>query len=77
MKAKRVTVLLFVTVISLLTIFLVVLMDDTVLAADNSGEQMLQNRNLYWMAPESMVVTTRTYSGSRILQDELEPMEAV
>ncbi len=42
MKAKKVTVLMFLTVISLLTIFLVVLLDDTVLAADFSTEPWIQ-----------------------------------
>ena len=44
MKAKKITLLMFLTVISLLTIFLIVLLDDTVLAAEfnhESGNQEL------------------------------------
>jgi len=38
MKARKVTLLMFLTVISLLTIFLVVLLDDNVLAAGPTSE---------------------------------------
>ena len=38
MKAKKVTLLMVLTVISLLTIFLVLLLDDTVLAAECNQE---------------------------------------
>lgn len=55
MKAKRVTLLLFVTVISLLTMFLVVLLDDKVLAGSGSEDQLLPNLNLYQMEPQGMV----------------------
>ncbi len=40
MKAKKVTLLMVLTVISLLTIFLVLLLDDTVLAAEGNHESV-------------------------------------
>ncbi len=53
MKTKKITLLLMLAVISLLTIFLVVLLDDSVLAADDPGsrgEQILTCRILIWRA---------------------------
>ncbi len=40
MRGRKVTLLLFLTVISLLTMFLVVLLDDTALAADDNPKPM-------------------------------------
>ncbi len=40
MKAKKVTLLMVLTVISLLTIFLVLLLDDNVLAAEPNHESV-------------------------------------
>ncbi len=77
MKARKVTLLLFLTAISLLTIFLVVLLDDTVLAADDTNNQMLPNVNLPDVPAEVMVVSKPTTSGARFLQDELKPLKAV
>ena len=77
MKAKKVTLLLLVTTISLLTIFLVVLLDDTVLASNDSGDQMLPNLNLYQRSPEGMVATNQTCPETRLWRDEPQLMEAV
>ncbi len=50
MKAKKVTVLMFLTVISLLTIFLVLLLDDTVLAAESSAESGMRKTTVTELA---------------------------
>ena len=76
MNAKRVTLLLFVTAISLLTIFLVVLLDDTVLAGNNSEYQLLRNLNLYQMEPQGMVATNQLRPQNN-LRHEPEPLEVV
>ncbi len=77
MKTKKITIFLFLTVISLLTMFLVVLLDDTVLATADSKSLMLPNLNLSEMSPGVMVATIVPESGVRFLQDELKPMKAV
>ncbi len=56
MRTKKITLLLMLTVISLLTMFLVVLLDDTVLAADDVGSQMLPNLNLSSGVSQGMMV---------------------
>ncbi len=77
MNARRVTLLLFVTVISLLTIFLVVLLDDDTLAANDSGNESLRNLNLYQMSPEGMLAFNQTFSRIAFQRDKLEPTGAV
>jgi len=77
MNARRVTLLLFVTVISLLTIFLVVLLDDDTLAANDSGNESLRNLNLSQMSPEGMLAFNQTFSRIVFQRDELEPTGAV
>ena len=56
MKARKVTLLLLVTAISLLTIFLVVLLDDEALATDDPSSRMIQSLNVSEMPPEGMAV---------------------
>jgi hypothetical protein len=77
MRAKKITLLLFLTAISLLTIFLVVLLDDTVLAADDPNTLLLQNVNLSNVPSGGMVVIKPSISETRFLRDELKPLKAV
>jgi len=77
MRTKKVTLLLFLTVLSLLTMFLVVLLDDTVLAAAISNEPMFQKLNLSEMPWGAKVAAIQPGSEARISRDELKPMKAV
>lgn len=77
MKTKKITLLLMLTVISLLTIFLAVLLDDTVLAATDAKSPILQNLNLLEMAPQGMVVELYSEPGNRLSQDDLKLTKAV
>ena len=77
MRAKKITLLLFLTALSLLTIFLVVLLDDTVLAADDSNIQILPNVYLSNEYPGVMVCIKPSISGACFLQDELKLLKAV
>ncbi len=71
MRTKKVTILLFLTVISLLTMFLVVLLDDKALAAEEPTKQMLPILNLSEKPTEGMLINYLS------LGSELKSMEAV
>ncbi len=77
MKTKKVTLLLMLTVISLLTIFLVVLMDDSVLAASEIEGPLLQNLNLSEASPGTMMVDMQPNPEARFLRDDPLPLKAV
>ena len=77
MKTKKVTLLLIVTVISLLTIFLVLLLDDNALAAGEPEGSFFPNLDLSQMTFESMVEGERCSLPAEFLRIELELMKVV
>ena len=77
MKTKKITLLLMLTVISLLTIFLVVLMDDAVLASTDTECQLLQNLNLWEKTSQGMIDNTQSSSDARLSREILHPMKAM
>jgi hypothetical protein len=78
MRAKKVTILLFLTVISLLTIFFVLLLDDKVLAAVHPDHRKCENLGLPGTTREGMMMGNHSPSGALFcLRDKLKIMEAV
>jgi len=65
------------TVISILTMFLVVLLDDTVLAADGSTCQKNPKVNLPPIASEGMISFALTQRTNELVPSGFIPMEAM
>jgi len=71
MRTKKITMLLVVTVVSLLTMFLVFLLDDSVLAEEIAGSQGLQNLYLWPTQAGAMMVDNLVQLQNGFVLDEL------
>jgi hypothetical protein len=77
MRTKKVTILLMLTVISLLTIFLVFLLDDTVLAAEGCLSQKSPNLSLLQNQSKGMMASNHVQTEYQFVLDELQSTEVV
>ncbi len=77
MKTKKVTLLLMLTVVSLLTIFLVILLDDTVLASEGLSCKMIPNLNLSQVSSPVIMGFSQVKLGVNFLPNGLRAKEVV